>query len=165
MLFFGGRKNKALESTIRKIAELTNPASGETASRGESRIQRILPVLVTPVEGDQPQIARSTYGLTKDLSEHGMAIIVSRHLELGEAIIGLWPTNEFISAATSSPIFFRGVLRGQSDMGAAFVRVGVQLDSVVAESDAELWGLAERAKCLLAPDQLQLLNQKKSALV
>jgi hypothetical protein len=39
-----------LESTIRKIAEVTNPTSDESKDRGESRIQRILPVLVTTVE-------------------------------------------------------------------------------------------------------------------
>jgi hypothetical protein len=165
MQFFGGRKNKALEGTIRKIAEVTNPTGDQSKDRGESRIQRILPVLVTPVENGEVQFARSTFGLTKDLSEHGMAIVVSRHLVLGDAIIGLWPTNELVSAASSTPVFFRGVLRSQNDMGAAFVRVGVQLDSVVAETEHDFEALAERAKCLLAPEQLQLLNQKKSALV
>lgn len=165
MMFFGGRKNKALEKTIRRIAEVTNPETEESAARTESRIMRILPVLVTPVIDGQIKVEKSTFGLTKDLSEHGMAMIVSRHLELGDAIVGLWPTNEFVSAASSEPIFFRGILRSQTDMGAAFVRVGVQLESVLSEEEAEICGLSERAKCLLAPDQLQLLNEKKSALV
>ena len=165
MLFFGGRKNKALEATIRKIAEVTNPTTDESKDRAESRIQRILPVLVTPVAAGQIQLDRSTFGLTKDLSEHGMALVVSRHLELGDAIIGLWPTSEFVSAATSNPVFFRGALRSQNDMGAAYVRVGAHLDSVMDEIDPEFETLSERAKCLLPPEQLQLLNQKKSALV
>jgi hypothetical protein len=163
-MFFGGR-NKALETTIRKITDITNPSTEESKSRSESRIERISPVLVTPIVDGQPVMERSTFGLTKDLSEHGIAVIVSRQLEMGDTIIGLWPTNEFISAATSEPIFFRGAVRAQEDIGAAFTRVGVQLDSVIPDSDPIFAMLADRAKCLLSAEQLQALNNKKSVLV
>ncbi len=161
-MFFKGRKQRVeLETYLRKVADLTNPNGGlvEANQRQDNRITRIFPVLIAPWEHDAPVLAQCTFGLTQDVSEHGAAVILGRPFPKVPVVVGLWPTNELLTAPSSKPGFLLGEVRQESEIGAAFYKLGVLFKELLDESHPAFDKLAHQARCLLPPDQLQLLKQ------
>src|ERR671924_2424146 len=111
MFFSKGRKQRRdMENYLRRVSDVTNPNSApeEENRRAENRFSRIFPVLIAPWENDTAVLAQCTYGLTKDLSEHGMAIVITRPFKKTDVVIGTWPTNELLTASSSKPGFILG---------------------------------------------------------
>ncbi|MBM3998586.1 MAG: hypothetical protein FJ297_03415 [Planctomycetes bacterium] len=164
-LFKGRRQRFELEGYLRKVADLTNPNGGavETTQRRDSRINRVFPVLIAPWEDEQPVLAQCTFGLTQDVSEHGVAVILSRKFPMVRVVVGMWPTNEMLTATSSKPGFLVGDVRQTHEIGAAFHHIGVLLKELLDESHPAHEKLAHQARCLLPPDQLHLLKQTQLA--
>jgi len=167
MLFSKGRKQRRdMENYLRRVSDMTNPNSAPVDSnrRVENRFSRIFPVLIAPWEGDAPVLTQCTYGLTKDLSDHGMAIVITRPLKKQEVVVGIWPTNELLTASSSKPGFMLGEVRMEVEIGAAFYQLGVQLNEMVDETHPQFDKLRAQAKCLLPPSQLKLLKASPAAM-
>jgi len=161
MLFSKGRKQRReMESYLRRVSDMTNPNGGSSEGnvRAENRFSRIFPVLIAPWENDVPLLTNCTYGLTKDLSEHGIAVVITRPFKQKNVVIGIWPTNELITAGSSKPGFMLGEVRAEFEIGAAFYQLGIQLQEMIDDSHPQFDKLRTQVKCLLPPDQLKLLK-------
>jgi hypothetical protein len=164
MVFFlkGRRARVELENYLSRVAEVTHPdgASDEENQRSESRISRIFPVLIAPWEDNGPVIGQFTYGLSRDISSHGMSIVLTRPFRKinCEVVVGMWPTNELLTAVSTPPGFILGEVRQEVEMGAAFYRLGVMFKELVDEQHPSHEKLYAQAKCLLPPEQLRQLK-------
>lgn len=161
MFFTKSRKQRAeVQEYLQWVGDMLDPdgAVVETDHRSAVRHARIYPALLAPWENDAPVLAESTYGLTRDLSTRGMALIISRKFAKEEVLVGIWPTNEILTAATTKPGFLVGQIRSQVEIGAAFYKVGLELQRCLDAQHPQFDKLYQHAKCLLPSNQLPLLR-------
>ncbi|GIW90362.1 MAG: hypothetical protein KatS3mg109_0794 [Pirellulaceae bacterium] len=157
MLFWKTRNKRFdLDSFLRGVADITNPEADAEALRARKapRFPRSFPVLLVPIEGQQPVWDQSLFGLSQDLSMHGMGLIVSRRLTHNQVVLGIWPTNELLTAASSQPGFIFAQVRSQTEIGAGFFRLGLRFTGMLSDDDPGYSRLLELAKALLPPEQL-----------
>ena len=154
------KRRREMENYLRRISDMTNPNSAKVDDnrRGESRFSRIFPVLIAPWENDAAALAQCTFGLTRDMSEHGMSVVITRPFRKTEVVVGIWPTNELLTASSSKPGFILGTVRQEVEIGAAFYQLGVQLNELLGEEHPQFEKLFAQSKCLLPPHQLKLLR-------
>jgi hypothetical protein len=160
VFFLKGRKTRVeLENYLSHISDITNPQGGsEEQKRKESRVSRIFPVLLAPWENDGPVMTQCTYGLTRDLSGHGVSVVIQRPFRKSEVVVGVWPTNEMLTAGSSQPGFILGEVRQEFEIGAAYYHLGILLKELVSAEHPSFDKLCTQAKCLLPPEQLRLLK-------
>jgi hypothetical protein len=159
MIFFQRRRdNVLLQQFLERVAGLTDINGNVDAItvRRDHRMPRSFPVFLVPVEQEEFLWDRAMYGFCQDISERGMGIVVGRHFEGEQVVIGLWPVNEMVTAASTQPGFIRGEVRNQAEIGAGFYRLGVQGQGLIGESHPQYQALFQRAKSLLPPEQLRL---------
>lgn len=159
MFFLKGQRDRHdLQHFLRCIADLTNPDGNVEAVglRRDHRLLRTFPIFLVPLDHDNLNWKESALGLSHDISERGMGAIINRRFAHQHVVVGLWPTNELVTAATSRPGFIRGEIRGQGEMGGGFYRLGILFKGLLNESHPDYETLFQRAKSLLPPEQLRL---------
>jgi hypothetical protein len=70
----------------------------------------------------------------------------------------MWPTNELLTACSSTPAFLLGEVRQEVEIGAAFYNLGILLKELVDDDHPWIEKLRVQARCLLTPDELRLLK-------
>jgi hypothetical protein len=122
--FQTGRKLNEVRGLIRQIVDLTSPnlppLGGE--SRAENRSTRALPALLVPWENRRPVVDESTYALTKNFSDHGLALVLQQPFRSDQVVVGLW---------LERPRFALGSVRQNAPLGGGFWQLGVELTELL----------------------------------
>ncbi len=135
--FRGGRpvrlftrdKKRAVQSFILNVVNNNCPelAALTEGPRLENRVNLTLPVLVVPVEDDQPLAKKAFTALTKEFSTSGLALVLDRPRGLDEAILGFRWDREMT--------FIRARAKHLNPIGGGFFQLGLQMTEVVHPSD------------------------------
>ena len=134
MLWFGReRKRIELQVTIRRIVDLTMSDLTVRANRVEERYGRTLPVLLAPWEHDAPLVDQARFVVTKDISDHGMALIVPEPSEAVEVVVGMWIHTHQLDVVRPEPdpVFMLANVRNCSDIGGGCWQLGLQLEEIL----------------------------------
>lgn len=126
MFSFGKRKQHAeIAGYLRRICDSTTPNNGMTdhSDRKESRYNRTIPVLIWPWVDDHPVAETCVTAATKDVTDHGVGLILTAPLTSAEIVVGILSDE----TASARPWFFRGeIVRGKS-IGAGYWLYGARL--------------------------------------
>ncbi len=163
MLWGSRTKRQDFDSFLRTVAELTDPEGQLEVVRARKtpRFARSFPVLIVPYENDQFAWEQCSFGLSQDISLQGMGLVITRRVTHERFVVGIWPINELLTAASSQPGFLRAELRNQMEIGAGFWRLGLRFVGILDESHAAHRKLVELAKALLPPEQLRLYKRSR----
>ncbi len=142
MFFFKNRrKRNEVNAFMRRLVDCTTPAyRHQEELRREQRASRSLPVLLVPFVDGQPDMQLTAFGVTKDLSSQGVAVLTQRPMATDTVAIGFWHEDycEFIQAETR---YRRPVVGG-------YWQIGLLLQEVLHRGDyralAHLGDLADR---------------------
>ena len=150
--FLARRKVLEIHPYLRRLCDLTAPkaVSEDDALRAGSRYNRTIPTLICPWQDERPLAAEAMIALTKDLSDFGLGVVMTREPWVGSVVVGFWPTRE----VSSRPWFFRGQTRRGSEIGGGYWLVGVELEEFMEDRFAELESLMPLAQQLLPPETL-----------
>jgi hypothetical protein len=133
-MFFSAQRKKQFEACrfILRLVDQTTPNLPSVAgeARIESRSNRTLPVILAPVENERAIAQEASFALTKDLTGHGLALVLSQPFHAEDVLIGFW--NE------TGPGFVRGKLCRNMPLGGGFWQLGVEVLEVV---DVDFLGL------------------------
>jgi hypothetical protein len=155
MFSFNRRKQQIrLRSFFGRLIDLTSPnlspVQGE--ARADDRYNRTVPVLVTPWENGGLVIDESVNGLTKDISDQGLAVTLQRAVQWKEVVIGFWLPSSPHVAASSGPTFALGEVRQKFHLGGGYWQLGISVTRLLEVSDmAEIERLVPLAANLLPP--------------
>lgn len=143
-MFFAKKRKKQFEvhGFIRRLVD--HSTSGvqcqDEEVRKEKRINRTLPVLIVPFDGEEPDVSSAVFAVTKDLSSEGVAILSQQPVESDELIVGFW--------SDSRCEFVRGNVCYRRPADGGYWQLGVALTEVVPRSDnlalLELSRMADR---------------------
>jgi hypothetical protein len=144
MFSFDTRKRLCeVREFLRHLVNLTTPNLPplEGDSRSETRSNRALPALLTPWEHGQPVVDESTYALTKDFSDRGLALVLQQPFKSVEVVVGLY---------LESPRFVLGEVRQNVPLGGGYWQIGVELtDFLDAAEYPQVQSLVPLAKRLV----------------
>jgi hypothetical protein len=122
------RHNELAKVITRIINRSTRCRVATQECRSTQRYERSTSVLVGPWNCGQVHIEGFTFGVTNDISERGVAVSIPRFCEWEDVLCGFW---------CDSPIFVRGRLRHQTQLGGTFWQVGIHLEEVIHHSGIE----------------------------
>lgn len=139
MFSFLKRKEECrAEATLRRILDLTTPSVIFDVEDGRchNRYSRTLPVLVTPRCGSSFLIDQSVIGLTRDVSDNGMSVLLSRSLNIIPVAVSIWlASQKFVDP---HPVTLLGLAVHSIEIGGGYCNVGFRLtdrleDNALAE--------------------------------
>ena len=121
--FKSNKKRLALEKYVRRLADTTTPNIHPIAedTRVTRRQNRVLPTILVPWEDGELLVDESATVLIKDISDHGVGLVLNQPFRAMEVLICLWLADE------ESPWFFRGTVRQNSAIGGGFWVLGIEL--------------------------------------
>jgi hypothetical protein len=96
-------------------------------SRWENRSNRTIPVLLTPLVGDDLQFDETAVAVTKNLSGQGLALVLHQPFWAEGVVIGFWHNGE--------PEFVRGEIRQNAPLGGGFWQLGIELTERVIPAE------------------------------
>ncbi len=136
-IFDQRRKRQELWVQIRRIVDTNTPnwRESDDSPRGENRYNRTVPLVVVPLDNDEPCMDNALFAVTKDLSDNGASVLVGREHDLGRVLCGFW---------VDGPLFLLGEVRRTSPFGGGFWQVGVELFEVVHVDEPALIQVAEQ---------------------
>jgi len=148
--------NPTEESTVqpylRRICSETAPIVSRQAdgqSRRENRFYRTVPVLVCAWDKGKPKTDQVIWSVTKNISTHGLGLIVDQHVETETLLVGFWMSRQ----DPSQPWFFLGANQYSTSIGGGFYSLGIELSEFVnGKHRAELASLLPFAGHLLPPE-------------
>lgn len=157
-IFQRQKKRVELMAAVRRITDLTTPnlitLSG--MGRAESRYSRALPALLIPCENGAPVPEESALVITKDLSDHGMGLVLAQPFDSQQAIVGLWLVTQPLETIEPDPdpILFSARVRNCIEIGGGYWQLGLELEEVITSGRlaASLRPYATR----LLPESLRL---------
>lgn len=159
--FTKSKQSIDLSPFIRRICDLTTPnlTSSPELARAENRYNRALPSLIMPWVAGRPVLDQSLFGLTKDIADRGIGLILSAPLEADELLVGFWLNAEEMH----EPWFFTGSSRRCAPIGGGFWTLGVELNEFANPMlTAKLESLMPLAAELLPPDASVLRTYPKT---
>lgn len=124
-MFSFSERAKVVESQklLRRIMDASSlNLFHEGSSRGETRSNRTIPVLLLPYEDGRVVLQKAVYAVSKDLSSQGIALILSEPLHAERVVVGL--------LVDDRPRFLLGEVRQASAVGGGFWQVGVATTDV-----------------------------------
>ena len=146
--FDRGKKVVDVQSHVRRLLDLTVPTLtyGLSEIRGEDRSNRTIPALLCAWEKDRPLLESHLYVVTRDLSSHGMSLVMQQPFRAEEVLIAICLDSEVMA----EPWYFLGMSRGLRRIGGGFWTIGVELTEVVTHSHRHkltaLKGLVEQLR-------------------
>jgi hypothetical protein len=119
-LFDTQKRLNEVRCFVRRLVDLTSPNLPplEGESRLDDRSNRVVPAVVSPWEHGRPIVNEVTYGLTKDLSDRGLSVVLHQPFRSPQAVVGLW---------LEGPQFALGDVRQNVPLGGGFWQLGVEL--------------------------------------
>lgn len=145
--FFSARKRHVeIAPYLRRICDNTTPNSGRTEQldRVEDRYNRALPALVWPWQDDHAVAQQCLTAITKDVTDHGMGLILNAPLDCRDLVICL------LSDTTGEvqPWFFLGHVVRSEGIGAGYWLMGIEISQMLNKERPEcvefLYSQAER---------------------
>ena len=135
---FSFTKRKAQNEVVgvlRRIVDRTTPNLTllDGASRHQNRHNRTLPVLLTPRRGQATLLGETVIGLTKDISDHGLAMILTEPLADQDVAVTLWLATR--QSPDSEPVALLGRTRHCMEIGGGFWQIGIELTERLGEQD------------------------------
>jgi hypothetical protein len=154
---WGLRKRPRLDEVRRilwRVIDLSTPhllslASGG-GSRSSHRYNRTLPVLFVPCPHRLPDIEGAMSGITKDISDAGMSLILPGRCAARHAVVGMWYASREVPPENSEPVFLSGLVRRSTNIGGGFWQAGIELTDVF-DDDIHVQRLRPRAVALVPP--------------
>lgn len=129
MFLFRRKKQPDLFRMIRRFIDRSSPvlppSSGE--SRWEDRSNRTIPVLLAPRDGESVCSDEATFAITKNLSDHGLALVLPHPFRAESVVIGFWHAD--------APYFVLGSVRQNVPLGGGFWQVGLELHQMLTMAD------------------------------
>jgi hypothetical protein len=146
MLFaFNRQKQVDACRLVRRLIDRTSPnlppSDGE--SRLEQRSNRTLPVILAPVEHGDVVAEDAIFAVTKDLTDHGLALVLNHPFQAEAVVVGFW--------CEHAPCFFLGDMRKNTRLGGGFWQLGIELRELLNAEWLGLQKLTSQAVQLL-PD-------------
>ena len=133
MFNFTKRKNAVdIRRLVRRIRDLTMPNSpfGGNQTRRQERANRAIPTLICPWDNGEPVTERIHFGLTRDVSDHGVGLVTTEPLEVNQVVIAYWPDGD----DPGQPWFFLGEARRLESIGGGFWTLGVEFVEFINQS-------------------------------
>jgi hypothetical protein len=125
-----------MAAILRRITDLTSPNVPplEGDDRSEDRYNRSLPALVAPWENGSFDSKECVYGITKDVSDRGVALVLHQPFRAAEVVVGFWPVTAHHPASDSSPFFVIGEVRENVALGGGFWQLCLCLSNTLTDS-------------------------------
>ncbi len=127
MFSFSPRKRRVdIESCMRRICDRTTPNYPLPVSnqhRQEQRYNRTIPVLLGPWRDHRVALDECTWGVTKDICDRGVGVVLNQPFRAESAVIGFWLPPDIMS----EPWFFLGETQGLGQIGGGFWLLGIEL--------------------------------------
>jgi len=125
MFSFSKRKKTVdLNPYIRRLCDLTTPNLATTSEgRSENRYNRCIPTLLSPWQDDRPLVDECTIGLTSDMADCGVGLVLNQPFRAEAAVVGYWIPCDTMC----EPWFFLGNIRRNQAIGGGFWAVGIEL--------------------------------------
>ncbi len=121
------KKMVDIQPYIRRLCDLSAPnlyTAVELEGRCENRYDRAIPTLLGPWQDDHPLEDACVFGLTNNIADRGIGLILNQPFRASEVVIGYWlPSREVMC----EPRFFLGTLQHNQPIGGGFWTVGVEL--------------------------------------
>ena len=136
MFSFSARKQKVeIAPYLRRISDCSTPNSGrrERLERIENRYNRTLPVLFWPWENGRVLADEGATAVTKDLTDHGIALILNGPIAQREIVVCLLSDDSDVV----EPWFFLGQVLRCEEIGAGFRLIGVELSDFLNRNRPE----------------------------
>jgi hypothetical protein len=119
------RKAKEVGLLFRRLLNNTVPRVPLEAEelRQASRSPRSIPIFVAPWHQGTPVTGQVTFGTTKEISDHGLAIVLPIQPYYKELVMGMLVERE--------PRFLRGLVKHCSPMGGGYWQLGIQIAEIL----------------------------------
>ena len=150
------RKRQQMQALLRRLADLTSPSlppPGDSL-RQYSRQNRCLPVLLAPCQDDKAALDRAVNGLTKDVCDLGISVVLSQPYQPAPVVVALWLHSPHQRPGTPEPYYLHGRVQHVTELGGGFWQVGVDLQELVT---------SQRIIRTLQPRMLELLPASVAA--
>ncbi len=132
-MFFKQAQQVQVQPHLRRICDLTSPNFPRIDEyRGDSRQNRIIPILLTPWENEHANISETATALTKDLSDCGISVTLPGPFRVDEVAVGFWLPNVY-----ENPFFFLGAARQTIPIGGGFWALGIESIRLLTNSEFE----------------------------
>ncbi|TWU09588.1 PilZ domain protein [Symmachiella macrocystis] len=147
MFFFKNhRKRNEVNAFMRRLADRTTPTlRSDSETRQELRVNRSLPVLLIPLVDEKPNVELTAFGVTKNLSSLGAAILTQRPVTTDLVAVGFWHENHCD--------FIQGEIRYRKPVEGGYWQFGLQLREVIPRGEFRVLSLlGDMADRLTADD-------------
>jgi hypothetical protein len=148
--FLSGKKRVDFQRYVRRLIDLTSPnrADCENVQRSENRYNRVIPALLCPWEHETPIISKVVRGLTRDVADRGVGLVLNNTCEADEVVLGFCERE----ATGGDAWFFLGKRRTNVAIGGGFWLIGIELTEFMNDNwAAQLEPLVTHAQTLLPP--------------
>tara|TARA_R110002167_G_scaffold26989_2_gene92263 strand:+ start:457 stop:918 length:462 start_codon:yes stop_codon:yes gene_type:complete len=147
MFSFSRRKQECrAEATLRRILDHTTPdiSFGVEDDRCHNRYSRTLPVVVTPRSGSSLLIDQAVIGLTRDVSDNGVSVILSGALNSSSVAISFWISSR--QSVDPHPVTLLGLSMHSVEIGGGYWCTGIHLTDRLEDKalSEQLLPLAEK---------------------
>lgn len=131
------RRQQELDRHWRRIRDLTCPSTSplDGDSRTHDRHNRSLPTLLAPWVDGTFSSNECTFAITKDMSDHGLAILLPQPFRATEVLVGFWIVSPHHPPSDSSPFFAIGEVRQNVSIGGGFWQLGISLTRLLSDPD------------------------------
>ncbi len=145
------KKSVDLQPYIRHLCDITTPNLAIVTAfdgRSENRYNRTIPTLLSPWQDDRPLVDECIIGLTSDMADRGVRLVLNQPFPADTVIVGYWISSDTMP----EPWFFLGNIRRNQAIGGEFWAVGIELTEFANTNYNEtLAVLKPLAAKLLAP--------------
>jgi hypothetical protein len=120
---------------LRRLCDLT-AFNQVTLSDGriDKRYNRTIPSLLTPWCQGCPKVEESVVGLTRDIGDRGIGLVLDKPLNADVVLIGYWlPSLDIMS----EPWFFIGAVKHVESIGGGFQALGLEIIEYANTNHAE----------------------------
>ena len=146
--FVKQRKQQELDRNLRRVCDLTCPSLSpfEGDTRAQERENRTVIALLAPWADGTFSSGECTFAITKNISDHGLALVLPQPFRAEEVLVGFWPYSQHHAPTDSSPFFAIGDVRQNVPIGGGFWQLGILLTELVTDSSlvSRLMPLAAR---------------------
>jgi hypothetical protein len=134
---------------VQRICNITTPNFAPIPmGRSDNRYNRAIPTLLGPWQDDHPLVEECIVGLTTNLSDRGVGLVLYQPFLADEVVVGYWVSSELMH----NPLFFLGNVRRNQPIGGGFWLVGIEFTEYANAEHAEtLAALFPLAATLLSP--------------
>lgn len=135
-MFFSKQDGEQHHATryLRRICDATSPNMPRLDdSRGDTRQNRILAVLVTCWENDRPVPSESITALTRDISDRGISLTLPAPIRFEDIAVGFW----LPKIHGPEPWFFLGRVHQSTPIGGGFWSLGIEVKRLLSHAECQ----------------------------